>query len=380
MDKKLPYYCSQKFTFLTVDVDKRTTKSCCDVPEVKIDLTWLKNNPGNLFNSETYVNERKDMLEGKKLESCRHCWVNEESGIPSRREIAKTTEITHQNLTNDPNLVNLDLGHECNMSCVYCNTHNSTAWQREVKHHGKYSDNQQRFEIQPMDVALSKFSLKEKQQLDSSITILNEVKKLKNLDSLEISGGEPFLYNNLISLCNSIESKKISIITGLGVKPKRFQRMLDQLPKNIIIVISGESLGKLYEFVRYGNSYHTFLENFKTIKKMGFDYCFSSAIGNLTIHGYSEFRKMYETENDRMFFISSPNYLTIDLIDDESRKRLLDQDFGLVNDEIKTALNNTREIEKDRLTLCKDFVSEIVVRRNLSLDIFPKSFIKYLTS
>lgn len=380
MDKNLPYYCSQKFTYLTVDVDKKTTKSCCDVPEVKIDLTWLKNNPGNLFNNETYINERRDMLNGAKLESCRHCWINERDGIPSRREIAKTTNVTHQQLRNDPKMINLELGHECNMSCVYCNTHNSTAWQREVIQHGKYPDNVQRFEIQPIDLTLSKFSLREKQNLDSSRLILNELKKFKNVDSLEISGGEPFLYNNLVDLCHSVDAQKISIITGLGVNPKRFQRMLERLPKNIIIVISGEGVGKMYDFVRYGNTYDTFLKNLKAIEKMNYEYCFSSAIGNLTIHGYSKFREIHETENDRMYFISSPNYLTIDLIDEESRKRLLDQNFGLVDLEIKTALTNTRTIEEDRLLLCKKFVAEIVNRRNLSLDIFPESFIKYLRS
>jgi organic radical activating enzyme len=380
MDKKLPYYCSQKFTYLTVDVDKRTTKSCCDVPEVKIDLTWLKNNPGNIFNNETYVNERKDMLEGKKLESCRHCWINEESGIPSRREISKTTKITHQNLTNQPKMINIDLGHECNMSCVYCNTHNSTAWLREVKQHGKYSDNRQRFVIHPIDVVLSKFSLREKQQLDSSTLIIDEVKKFKNLDSIEISGGEPFLYNNLVDLCQSVTSKEIKVITGLGVNPKRFQKILERLPKETIIGISGESVGRLYEFVRHGNSYENFLKNLKTVEKMGFNHYFSSAIGNLTVHGYREFQKIHGTDNDKTFFISSPNYLTIDLIDNESKQKLLDQDFGIFDSEIKLALNNTRKDEEDRLLLCKKFVSELVERRKLSLDVFPNSFIEYLTS
>lgn len=377
MDDKLPYYCSQKFTWLTVDFDKRTTKSCCDVPEVKIDLTWLKDNPGKLFNNETYINERKYMLDGGKLDSCQHCWINESNGIPSRREMCGAKDLTHQDIISEPTMLNIDLGHECNMSCVYCNTHHSSSWLREVKRYGEYPDNKERFKIQPIDVALSRLSVKEKQALESTTLLLDEIKQYKNLDFLEITGGEPFLYNNLVNLCQSISAKDIRIVTGLGVNPKRFRRILEQLPKETTMIISAESVGQLYEFVRHGNSYENFLTNLKTVQEMKFNYYFSCAIGNLTIHGFNEFQKTHGTGQDHLLFISSPDYLTIDLLDDYSRKQLLDQNFGVFDIEIKTALNNKRKLD-DRLEICSSFLSQISKKRNLDLSVFPKSFIEFL--
>lgn len=114
-----------------------------------------------IWNSYYFKNARKDMMAGKALPACRHCWKEEASGIRSHRMnennlwtkklgreyidnlIASTREDGHL----DQEVITLDLrlGNTCNVQCVMCRPTDSSKWvkaaetiaadsQGEVKH------------------------------------------------------------------------------------------------------------------------------------------------------------------------------------------------------------------------------------------------------
>ena len=81
------YFCSEKFTWLSVDLERKTTRSCCAARPHNIDLKWLTANTGQLFNTPELINERKMMLDNQPVATCEDlCWRTEERGMVSKRQ------------------------------------------------------------------------------------------------------------------------------------------------------------------------------------------------------------------------------------------------------------------------------------------------------
>jgi organic radical activating enzyme len=102
-----------------------------------------------VWNSYYFKNARKDMLAGKALPACKHCWTEEASGIRSHRMnennmwsrklgrdyidelIASTREDGY--LEQDVITLDLRLGNTCNVQCVMCRPTDSSKWVRDAK-------------------------------------------------------------------------------------------------------------------------------------------------------------------------------------------------------------------------------------------------------
>lgn len=376
------YYCSQKWWWLTVDPERRLLASCCKASQQPIDTSWLKNNPGNIFNNPTIVQERQDMLDNKPVASCsKSCWIPESQGIPSRRTMLSAVsnrEFTTTSAT--PEVVEIVLGSDCNMSCVYCSKRFSTAWLRDIEKNGPYIADYKvddRFDITIDDKVIIKLGQATIKNSDRYKLVLDEVTKFENLRTLKIMGGEPFLYNGLEDILNLAKSDTIEITTGLGVNTNRFSRLVKLIPKEkTTLVISAESVGPLYEFVRNGNTYENFLRNIEVIKAHGINYKFAYTISNLNIHGFKEFQDTFATPNDYFNVLVDPVYLSPGLIDPESKERILNTKFIKHENEIHQAVSAS--YTNEQFQHFKQFLPEFARRRDLSLDIFPKSFLKWI--
>ena len=127
------YYCSQKFWWLTVNLDKLETQSCCAAYPHKINLEKLKTNPGELFNSNELLTDRQMMLDNVPVPSCQQaCWDPEKQGITSRRLLFNSNVKTHVDKVSSPEFLAINIGSDCNMTCVYCTKQYSTAWYRDI--------------------------------------------------------------------------------------------------------------------------------------------------------------------------------------------------------------------------------------------------------
>jgi hypothetical protein len=71
-----------------------------------------------------------------------------------------------------------------------------------------------------------------------------------------------------------------------------------------------------------------------------------------------------------------PLYLRTNILDQESKDRINAIEFKYRNDEIKAALN--APVDDEHYKMLKQFLPEFARRRNLTLDIFPESFIKWV--
>jgi organic radical activating enzyme len=376
------FYCSQKFTGLSVDLEKRLLYSCCSAVPEKIDLNWLKANPGQLFNSLALQQERQDMLDNRPVASCQQvCWTPESQGLESRRTQHKTYKLTHTDTrTVEPENLNIILGSTCNLTCVYCCKQYSTAWTRDIENNGVYFDSA-RFNLVPLDKILSRISQNEHKQSEGFDIIVKELSNYKNLKEIVISGGEPFLYNGFPDLLNSLtNNENLLFYTGLGVDSRRLITQLGRInhKEKITAVVSAETCDQLYEFVRYNNTYQKFLENLKILQ----DHMavkFFSVLSNLTIHGIIDFVDRFSEHNFSYNFCNDPSYLSINVLDDHTKHRLakliLDSNVELKDNIVESMMQPCTELQRQQLS---SYLSQYAQRRNLTLDIFPLSMLQWL--
>ena len=376
------FYCNQKFNYLSVDVERRSIKSCCAATPTRIDLTWLKQHPGQLFNSELLQKERRNMLDNIPVDSCQDaCWIPESRNIPSRRLLYNGQQRIHTSIQSYPETLNIILGSSCNLTCSYCDKEYSTAWLRDIVDNGEYLPTS-KFQLTPVDQLTLKISQKEHQQSDGFNVLIEEIKNFSNLKEIYINGGEPFLYNSFADLVSSLSNTNniIKINTGLGVNYKRLEAQLDKIdPTKVIMIVSAETTEQLYEFNRYGITYQQFCNNLNLLKERGFTVRYDAVISNLTIFGLSKFVQEHGDKNISYQFCNDPSYLGVNVVDPASAVQLIDEinnsTISIRNEIVQGITSPNTEEDRSR---CSIFLKEFARRRNLSLDIFPSSLLTWL--
>ena len=386
MSNDKDYYCRNKFTFLKIDVEQKSTYNCHAATPHTIDMQWLQQNPGNLFNTDINVQERKLMLENKRNISCeQNCYRAEDSGQASPRILEGGYVRTHFDPIATPEIIDINLTSECNLACSYCSKVFSTAWQKDLDKHGDYIelDNSARYKLTPIDKVLSKLSQSEKKHSKHTELILNEFALLStNVKKIAITGGEPFLNNFLFELLDLVKHvNKIKIFTGLGLSRGRFQTVINKLQNypNVLVCVSAENIGDLYEFNRNGARWNDSCFMLDQLKKSTISTMIHGTLSCLTIHGFPEFLNQHidwELETDLVYV---PAFMSLNVIDNTSKEKI-------VNDLHKHEFKNKEHVisslkidptEQQRQHL-KSFLQQFSVRRSLNLNIFPKSFLEWL--
>lgn len=369
-------YCSQKFWWLTVEPERRTMNSCCAATATKIDLTWLKNNPGQLFNTPELVAERQAMLNNEPVASCEDtCWSAERRGLPSRRTLMGSDAKTHVDINASPSVLHINVGSDCNLTCSYCCKQYSTAWLRDINEAGPYLDDA-RYHINNNDRIVLELGQSAIKNSNAYQTVLQEAQQFKSIKQIEISGGEPFLYNGLPDLVKGLTGP-VDIFTGLGVTTDRFVKILDRLPSETTFTISAENVGALYEFNRYGNTWDQFRRNLDALA-WRFNYRFCSVLSNLTVHGFKEFQLEFGSTKNILNLCTDPDYLSASVLDEESKKLLADINYKYHNAEIKKTITINSTIKQQQEF--KIYIKEFVTRRQLSLNIFPENFVSWVNT
>ena len=377
------FYCSQKFTWLTVDLERRSTYSCCSATPEKINFEWLKSNPGEIFNTPQLQEDRQLMLNNIATTSCNSCWQAESDGLSSRRIMMKTDQVTHTDVqVNTPETLNIILGSTCNLTCSYCCKEYSNAWLRDISANGPYLDDQ-RFNLTPQDRLIAKLGQNEHRDTPNFILLKDEILKLSNVKQIIITGGEPLLYNYFIDFLNTLlEKTNVVFFTGLGVNPSRFVAQLEAIKNksNLKVMVSAENCNEMYEFNRYGNSYTNFITNLDYLKNNGFEIRFSSVVSNLTIHDFANFWNMYQSDHYiKWLFCNDPDFLRVNILDNETKDRLCEE-LEKSNLPFKQTLIQNIQVPCDPVQAqnFKTYIRQFAQRRNITLDIFPESMVKWV--
>lgn len=385
---KRDYYCSMKFRMMKVDTEKKLTYNCDPAVPHPVDFDWLKNNSGQLFNTPLTIAERKMMLNNQRNSSCEQCcWAAEDAGSISPRMIRKGYEKTHSDLHAEPEILDLTLGSDCNLTCSYCLKEYSSAWRQDLINNGNYNTviiDDDRYTINIKDIVVSKLGQPIKKELSQTKILIEETRKIShNLKNLIITGGEPFLNNFLLEILdNFAHVPDIKVFSGLGVNIRRFERLVKELStrSNVRLAISAESTDKFYEFNRYGMKWDDLVTKVNLLKQYNIKFRFHSVLSNLTILNYVEFRNRYpEIEND-FDLVARPDFMSIYVLDDITKAKIITdlKESNIPNkNEFIQAMEPT-PTEQQRINI-KNFLIEFTKRRpDIDVTIYPKNFLNWI--
>jgi len=379
------YYCSRKFYSFKLDLEKKNVYNCCKADPENINLNQIDK---SIFNTEKLVKERQMMLDNIKVKSCeRECWIPENNSKWSLRLHTESYKKTHIDIISLPEEIDLLLSGDCNLTCSYCCKEFSSAWRRDVINNGDYNcETDNRYNLKKIDQVLEQLSQKNRQNSKFHSYIKQDLyKNIKNLKLISISGGEPFLHNDLLSYIEIFKDvKDIKITTGLGYSKDRLRRVLDKVLKynQISLNISAESLNQNYEFNRYGNTYQHFLEMLDVIKSYPISYAFNTTYSNLTVFDYVKFYEHHKDVSKHLNFVYEPNFMSVEVLDSESKeiikKAILNSTISKseYSKNILNLLDKTcTEAQRNQLEI---FVKEFCKRRKIMIDFAPNSFKKWL--
>jgi organic radical activating enzyme len=379
------YYCQQKFDWVEVRLYDGFIASCCQAQPHRIKKDDIIDRPIGFFNYPEIIKEREMMLANEKVPGCESCWKFEENNLASRRTNCNSTKRIYNEIFGSPKTVNLVISNTCNQTCVYCCKNYSHTWLNDITNNGNYDldGDVNRHQLNNQDRIMLRLKQSDLHQSALKKIILKQISECENIEHIIITGGEPFLDNFLIEIVDSFKTfKKLTIVTGLHVQPNRFVKLTNQLldldANDLWIKISGENTGDFHMFNRFGSDYGEWKENYQTVKS-NFNYYFEPVISNLTLFGIFDFLQIHSNEIQSFHILSDPEYLMMNLLDDQSKYMIQKQLDRSKHPEIHKLINtmNSQANTSQKPNLRKYF-HEFARRRQLDIGIFPSSFLKWL--
>ena len=263
--------CPLKWSWSTLWLTSGTTNSCHRCLHVPLD----KNNFDNFHNLPHKIKERKIMLDGKWPTKenggsghCLHCKTVEDANGDSDRMHHKTIpNLYPEELDKDqsavevtPKILEVFMNSKCNLKCAYCNTRDSSLWNKEIQTFGpmifpKYGEvgGYELFKNHPDQHYFFKKTLE-------------YIKKNGNqLRRLHLLGGETFYQKELDLMLDTLENLKnphleLNIVSNFMVKEKRFKDVIQKIKElckkrkigRFDLTASIDGWGQEAEYTRYG--------------------------------------------------------------------------------------------------------------------------------
>lgn len=243
------------------------------------------------WNSQDMRDIRQAMLDGKKVSSCKHCYLQEEVGKKSFRQMHNQEwedriglqEI--QDRVNDsidadmevdkpPVYLDMRLGNLCNLTCRMCNPFNSSQIAKEFQ---KTKDTEENYtevmektfgEIPEWTASKEYLTKFDKPDLWDNI---NEW--MPTLRKVYMTGGEPTMIKNNMDFLNRAAelgySKNINVFmnTNLTNANRRFIESISKFD-DCDINASLDGIGEVNNYIRGSRSWDTIVRNYRNILEL----------------------------------------------------------------------------------------------------------------
>jgi MoaA/NifB/PqqE/SkfB family radical SAM enzyme len=252
--------------------------------QLKINKDSLK----DVWNSDAMKDIRKNMIEGNKIKSCNLCYLQEDSGRKSYRQLhnsewehllgsKKIEQIVDKSIENNlevdtpPVYLDLRMGNTCNLKCRMCNPFNSSLITKE---HFKLFDKSKTYaNIFKKNFGSNPEWLNEQAYRDqfNDKKIWKEIYEvLPTLEKLYLTGGEPTLIKNNIKVLeklielNKQNNTKIFLNTNCTYSGKNFLELLSKF-KEMDISPSIDGVGEVNNYIRGSKKWENIYQNCKNI-------------------------------------------------------------------------------------------------------------------
>ena len=241
LNKISPSMCMAKWLQVSLHLPQGRTHSCYHPPTHPIPLDELKANPNALHNTKFKLEERRQMMSGKRPKGCQYCW-NVEDAPNSSGEVGEQLSDRHYRSSEwwvkdawdevvenawdhdiAPRYVEVNFNQACNLKCAYCSPHLSTAWEDDIKQHGSFnfSDGGGHNNIQELKT-IGLMPLEVARKDNPYITAFWEwfPNIYSNLKIFRMTGGEPLMDKNTFKVLDYIRDNpnpnlEVSLTTNM---------------------------------------------------------------------------------------------------------------------------------------------------------------------
>ena len=258
--------CSKLWTDTNIDFRNQEIRHCCKSVGHKLSFEEMDDLGVNVFeNYNLNVENKKLMLEQNKIpeHSCRLCAYNGDNAIRHSwntwsDEFINTARPTL--LTDDKvGYIEIDIGDQCDLACVYCGPWSSTTWKKEQGQ--KVQDKTQYAKDWTNRV------------IDLLVKRIDQVDKSEHL-SINFLGGEPTLMPEVYTLIDSLApvfatfDKRVNLMftSNINTKGPLFERLIETIKATKdfaywTVGVSIDNVGPRAELVRYGLNWQRFHNN-----------------------------------------------------------------------------------------------------------------------
>jgi organic radical activating enzyme len=276
-----------------------------------------------IVNSEPMKKLRLDMLAGVKNSECTNCYVHEEQGIKSFRNMIND-EFSHQcdvinSTKKDGSLkefkmryFDIRFNNICNFKCRTCGSGFSTQWEQE-------------------DLKNKVWNAKVIPKNDNKEFLAEVIDQIPNMETAYFAGGEPLITEeHYILLEEMIRSGKTDInlryntnLSNLKFKDKDLISLWKHFTNGVNIYASIDHYGERAEYIRHGTDWGLVESNFKLVKKTPFIKLHMNTVLSvfniLTIRDFYQYlydNKMYSNKDSvyMLYNMSTPEFLACHIL------------------------------------------------------------------
>jgi len=241
--------------------------------------------PLEFLNSPQNIELKKKLHRGEKDNSCRNCWIAEDTGRVSLRQslngvltnnassIDKTwLESYFKHKTNFTSgellMADIKIGNTCNYACVMCVPEDSSMIYNEWKKKPKAFFIKEKLEDDPGYLDNIKHTGYKNQNYRQYV---KSVLSNKHLKYLKILGGEPLLEQRLLTDLRSLPEQRkqelsLYIVTNGSKDMLAIKEYLGNF-KSIMFTISLEGISRVQDYARYGSEWNTVSKHILDLKK-----------------------------------------------------------------------------------------------------------------
>ena len=323
-------FCIIPFNSLSISPRGIIRPCCVMYSQSMVNLTNVKSAETSISWPTKQINDLRHKMVGEDVEKntpeCRWCWVSENSGIESMREktnkfwFNRLGESGIQDLIKNPNLNVLDLqfGHLCNLSCIMCNA--------------SLSSHMHSTKLKLVEIATDKVQKEKykhsvdylKDNLDWTLDPKSYEKVLelcKTITEIKISGGEPMFNPKFKHFLRYLVEKefplyRLNLTTNATVCDDEVIELINRIP-HVTIKISMESVEREDEFIRWPTKWETKDLVIKKLlsrinKNEHLQFLISSCIQSLNLFSFDKINNYVESLDNTKIIIQQQSVVPAD--------------------------------------------------------------------
>ncbi len=415
LDEISPSFCPAKWLQVTLHLSNGHNHSCHHPDTHKALVDEVKKDPSALHNTKYKKEIRKQMLKGERPKECEYCWKMEsaDTNVISDRYIKASDEWAFDRIAElrelegdesvHPSYLEVSFDNTCNLRCMYCGPHISSALEWEYSRFGNYRFMETLEQIK----GKGKFASDAEKEIYTKAFWKWFPDLIKELKVLRVTGGEPLLSGNTFKLlrelnnydCSNLE---LSINSNLAVSEAPFQKFVNQIKeikqkeiKKLSLYVSVDTFGVQAEYIRFGLDYDQFMERVElllneTVCPVVFMATYSLLAApsfSKLISAVSELKKKYGEDRVTIdvSMIHYPHFITPAIADNtvadmakKSLELMIECNFSEYETSkfkrITSVINAVSEVDSDVIRSRRDFVNFIPIYDKRKGTSFDKTF------